>query len=147
VTRGRAVLAALLVAGLVLIGVEAERGASTHLPAIANPCRPRPPLALGGIQGTIQGVVLAGLDRAACRLGISREALVLRLAGSSAGGRRLSRKQLDPAVRAGLLGALDEAVRRGAVPAFLRPLLAKVIRSTPLDALVHGRVAIPGLLG
>ncbi len=80
------VLAALLVGAVVLIAVEAARGRSNHPVQIANPCVPRTLPAASGLDGTIQEVVLAGLDRAACSLGASREAVVLSIAGSSAGG-------------------------------------------------------------
>ena len=80
------VLAVLLAGALLLIGFEAVRGRSTHPVRIANPCLPRTLPAASGLDGTVQEVVLAGLDRAACNLGASREAVVLSIAGSSAGG-------------------------------------------------------------
>ena len=142
------VLITLLAAAVLLIGVEAVRGSSTHAVRIANPCLPRAPFAEGGLSGTVQQVVLAGLDHAACKLGVSREALVLAIGGSSAGGgKHLSRAQLNAAVRTGLLRSLDEAIQRGSVPAIARPFLENLIRTVSIDQLVRGGISIAGLFG
>jgi hypothetical protein len=135
------ILAALLAAALILIGVEVAR---THAPPhIANPCLPRTLPAMSGIDATVQQIVLAGLDRAACRLRTSREALVLSIAGSSAGGGpRMTEATVTTAVREGLEGSLDEAVRRGVIPAVAAPVLRRVIREAPIALLVRGGFAL-----
>ncbi len=147
--RGAAAVLAALVAGAVLlIGVEVARGHDHHAVAIANPCVPRSLPELGGIDGTVQQVVLAGLDAAACRLGTSREKLVLSIAGSSAGGGpRLKAAEVGVAVRAGLQGALLEAERRGTVPSFMVGPLERLIRATPIEQLVRGGFSLADLLG
>lgn len=133
------IVAALLAAALLLIGVEAVRARSNEPPRIANPCLPRTLPKMHGVDATVQQIVLAGLDRAACRLHTSREALVLSLAGSSAGGGpRLTRATVTRAVRQGLQGSLDEAARRGLVPGFTVPLLHSAIRHAPIEVLVSG---------
>ncbi len=142
------VLAALLAAALLLIGVEAAKGRSSHPPRIADPCLPRVLPAAGGLDAAVQEVVLAGLDRAACRLGTSREALVLSIAGSSAGGGpKWTKATVTAAVRAGLRGSLAEAGRRGDVPAFAVPFLDRLIRSAPIDQLVRGGFSLSDLFG
>jgi hypothetical protein len=142
------VLAALLAGAVLLIGVEAARGRSNQPPRIADPCLPRALPAASGLDGTIQEVVLAGLDRAACRLGASREALVLSIAGSSAGGGpHWTKETVTTAVRAGLQGSLAEAARRGDVPAFAVPFLQRLIRNTPIDQLVRGGFSLQSLFG
>ncbi len=142
------VLAVLLAGALLLIGFEAVRGRSTHPVRIANPCLPRTLPAASGLDGTVQEVVLAGLDRAACNLGASREAVVLSIAGSSAGGGpHWTQAKVTAAVRAGLLGSLAEAVRRGDVPSFAAPLLEKLIRNTPIEQLVRGGFSLQSLFG
>ena len=142
------IVAALIAAALLLIGVEVVRGRSSHPPRIANPCLPRVLPAVGGIDGTVQQVVLAGLDGAACRLGTSREALVLSIAGSSAGGGpHWTRSTVSTAVRAGLKRSLAEAARRGDVPAFAVPLFESLIEHAPIDALVSGAFRLQDLLG
>ncbi len=142
------VLAALLVGAVLLIGVEAARGRSNHPVQIADPCVPRALPAASGLDGTVQEVVLAGLDRAACSLGASREAVVLSIAGSSAGGGpHLTTASVTAAVRAGLLGSLAEAVQRGDVPSFAAPLLERLIKDTPIEQLVRGGFSLQNLFG
>ena len=50
-------------------------------------------------------------------------------------------------MRAGLLGSLTEAVRRGDVPSFAAPLLEKLIRDTPIEQLVRGGFSLQSLFG
>jgi len=136
----KALLAALLVGAVVLIVVEARR--PPDLPRIANPCLERR-LPAGG--GEVQRLILVGLDRAACRLGTSRETLVLSAGGGAVpGGPRWNRQTVDRAVRAGLIGAIDEAARRGDIPSFARPLLEEIVRRVPIDLLVRGALALTG---
>ena len=91
--------------------------------------------------------MLDGLDGAACRLGTSRERLVLGLAGDSSQRLPGGRATTDAAVRAGLLRALDEAAGRGDVPVFLSPILRRVVRTAPIDELIRGAVSLRGLFG
>ena len=142
------VLAALLAGAMLLIGVEAARGHSNHPVQIANPCVPRTLPAASGLDGTVQEVVLAGLDRAACSLGASREAVVLSIAGSSAGGGpHLTTANVTAAVRSGLLGSLAQAVQRGDVPSFAAPFLERLIKDTPIERLVRGGISLSSLFG
>ena len=139
------VLVALLLSGAALVGVELGKGALDEpAPKIANPCQPREGRT-GGIDATIQRIVLDGLDGAACRLHTSREELVLSLGGSGLGvTRRWDKHTIEVALRAGLLRSVDEAVQRGDVPSFLAPALRQLVQSAPLDQLVRGGI---GLLG
>ena len=138
------VLVALLLSGVALAGVELGRGALNEpAPKIANPCQPREGRT-GGIDATIQRIVLDGLDGAACRLHTSREELVLSLGGGVGVTRRWDEHTIEVALRAGLLRSVDEAVQRGDVPSFLAPALRQLVESAPLDQLVRGGI---GLLG
>jgi hypothetical protein len=138
------VLVALLLSGAALVGVELGKGALDEpAPKIANPCQPREGRT-GGIDATIQRIVLDGLDGAACRLHTSREELVLSLGGGVGVTRRWDQHTIEVALRAGLLHSVDEAVQRGDVPSFLAPALRQLVESAPLDQLVRGGI---GLLG
>jgi hypothetical protein len=111
----RAALLPLLAVGLVggVLGVQAANGGGDFVPArSADPCAARvvTPLATG-IEALTERVVLLGLDGAACRLGISREALVLKLATNHGRSRTDIR-----ALRAGLLGAVDRMKADGSLP-------------------------------
>ncbi len=138
------VLVALLLSGAALVGVELGKGALDEpAPKIADPCQPREGRT-GGIDATIQRIVLDGLDGAACRLHTSREELVLSLGGGVGVTRRWDKHTIEVALRAGLLRSVDEAVQRGDVPSFLAPALRQLVESAPLDQLVRGGI---GLLG
>ena len=104
-------IAVLLVAGV--LGVQIAAGGGRYVPRRpANPCAPHavPPIP-AQLDPLAEQVVLIGLDNAACRLGISRERLVLALADT---------RSLDPraagALKAGLRDAVDRLSREGRLP-------------------------------
>ncbi len=104
-------IAVLLVAAV--LGVQVAAGGGHYVPRRpANPCNPRPiPPIQPQLEPLAQEIVLLGLDGAACRLGISRERLVLALADT---------RSLDPrapaALKAGLSDAVDRLDREGRLP-------------------------------
>ncbi len=141
------VLVALLLSGAALVGVELGKGALDEpAPKIANPCQPREGRT-GGIDATIQRIVLDGLDGAACRLHTSREELVLSLGGGVGVTRRWDAHTIEVALRAGLLRSVDAAVQRGDVPSFLAPALRQLVESAPIGQLVRGGISLSDLLG
>ena len=143
-----AALAALLAAAVVLLGVELGHGAIGYGSGkLADPCHPRR-FSGSGFDATVQRVVLDGLDGAACRLGTSREELVLSL-GSENGypPRRWDRHTIEVAVRAAMLAAVSDAERRGEIPGFVAPLLRGAIEATPLDQLIRGAIGLRDLIG
>jgi hypothetical protein len=101
---------------------------------------------VSGLDATIQRIVLDGLDGAACRLHTTREELVLSLGGADGRPRRWSDHTIEVALRAGLLRAVDEAVRRGDLPGFAVPFLRRLIETAPLDRLVKGGITLSDLL-
>jgi hypothetical protein len=138
---------ALLLSGAALVGVELGKGALDEpAPKIANPCQPREGRT-GGIDATIQRIVLDGLDGAACRLHTSREELVLSLGGGIGVTRRWDQHTIEVALRAGLLRSVGEAVQRGDVPSFLAPALRQLVESAPLDKLVRGGIGLSDFFG
>jgi hypothetical protein len=140
-------LLALLLSGVALAGVELGKGALDEpAPKIANPCHPREGHT-GGIDATIQRIVLDGLDGAACRLHTTREELVLSLGGGVGVTRRWHAHTIEVALRAGLLRSVDAAVRRGDVPEFLAPALRGIVERAPLGQLVRGGFSLSDLLG
>jgi hypothetical protein len=104
-------IAVLLVAAV--LGIQVAAGGGHYVPRRpANPCAPRPiPPFQPQLEPLAQQIVLLGLDGAACRLGISRERLVLALADT---------RSLDPrapaALKAGLRDAVDRLDREGRLP-------------------------------
>ena len=145
---GKRILGALIAAGLLLVVADLAIGAfGTGTPKIADPCKPRAPFAGGGIDGTVQRVVLDGLDGAACRLHTSREELVLSIDPNSTYGRRWNPKTVENALRAGLIRSIDDADRRGDIPGFLAPVLRQLVESAPIDKLVKGGFNLSDLIG
>jgi hypothetical protein len=138
------VLLALLAAAVLLVAVELAQGAIGYGSGkLANPCVERT-FPGGGLDAALQRIVLDGLDGAACRLGTSREELVLALGG---GASRWNRRQIDTALRAGMLTAVDRAEARGDIPAIVAPLLRKAIEHAPIDQLVRGAISLRDLIG
>jgi hypothetical protein len=103
--------AVLLVAAV--LGVQVAAGGGHYVPRQpANPCVPRPvpPISVQ-LEALAEQIVLLGLDRAACRLGISRERLVLALADTHALG-----PSAPAALKAGLRDAVTQLDREGRLP-------------------------------
>ena len=127
------VLAALILSGAVLVGVELGRGALDEpAPKIADPCQPRAGRT-GGLDATIQRIVLDGLDGAACRLHTTREELVLSFVPAAGTKRvRWTRPTVDAALRAGFHQAIKDTELRG-VGGFVVGHILDVIVGAPLD--------------
>jgi hypothetical protein len=138
----KVVLIALFVAAAVLVAVELGLGAAhagdVHL---ANPCT-----AHNDKQDTLQRIILDGLDGAACRLHISREKLVLSVGSNSPFHTHWSKKQIEVALRAGMMRSVDEATRRGDLPSFLAGPIKRLIETIPIDKLVAGGFSLRDLL-
>jgi len=144
---GTWVLLALLMSGAVLVGVELGKGAlDPPAPKLADPCKPRGGRT-GGIDATIQRIVLDGLDGAACRLHTTREELALSLGGGVGVTRRWDEHTIEVALRAGLLRSVDEAERRGDIPSFLAPAVRGLVERAPLKPLIEGGFKLSDLLG
>jgi len=135
-------LLALFAAAAVLIAVELGLGAvhagEVHL---ADPCKTQE-----FTGSAIQRVLLDGLDGAACRLHISREALVLSVGSNSPFHTRWTKQKIEAALRAGMLRAVDEAERRGDIPGFLAGPIRHAIKTVPIDKLVAGGISLRDLL-
>jgi hypothetical protein len=104
-------VAAVLVAGV--LGVQLANGAGDFVPLrAADPCAARAVASVStGLDALSERLVLLGIDGAACRLGISREALTLQVAQAS----RPTDRQVN-ALRAGLLGAVTRMEADGSLP-------------------------------
>ena len=147
-TAAIAVLVALLLAAAALLAVELGLGAVGYGSGkVADPCRPRS-FAGSGLDAAVQRVVLDGLDGAACRLGTTREELVLSFGpGAGDSPRRWDRHTIEVAVRAGMLTAVNDAERRGEIPSLLATLLRRGIEAAPLDQLIRGAISLSDLIG
>jgi hypothetical protein len=131
-SRGFLLVVGSMTVSLILVGAYLAAGGSSYEPKkVQNPCKPRPwsnPQSLGEIANQF---TVSALDGAACKLGVSREALARALA-TPEGRERFKERygitdaKLAQAVRAGLLRAVDDAEEAGA----LSPILAVPLRGT-----------------
>lgn len=134
------VIAVLLVAAV--LGVQLAAGGAHYVPLRpADPCSPRPlSPTTSQLEPLVAQIVLLGLDNAACRLGISRERLVLALAEP----RPLTPRTVG-ALKAGLrdaVGRLDRAHRLPMVSQLLPQVLDQAhlpgIATTIIEAIPAG---------
>ncbi len=135
------IIAVLLVAAV--LGVQVAAGGGDYVPRQpANPCAPRAvPSIPARLEPLAERIVLLGLDNAACRLGISRERLVLAFADT---------RSLDPrapaALKAGLRDAVDRLDREHRLPK-VSQLLPQALDQTDLSGIVKTIInAIPDAL-
>lgn len=105
------VIAVLLVTAV--LGVQLAAGGAHYTPVRpADPCTPHPVTPVAPqLEPLAEQIVLLGLDHAACRLGISRERLVLALADS-----RALTPRTTGALKAGLRDAVDQLDREHRLP-------------------------------
>ncbi len=120
-------VALVLVSGV--LAIQLANGGGTFEPLHpADPCAARTVTSRAdGIDGLVERVVLLGLDGAACRLGISREALTLKLARP---GIRTD-AEID-ALHAGLLSAVRRLNDEGSLPP-ASDLVDEALDSTDLN--------------
>jgi hypothetical protein len=129
-------IAVMLVAAV--LGVQVAAGGGHYVPLRpANPCTPRPvPAIPPQLEPLAEQLVLLGLDNAACRLGISRERLVLALAES-----RTLNPQTTAALKAGLRDAVDRLDREGRLPKVSQLLPGALDQANPpgiVKAIIEG---------
>ena len=136
----RRVVVALFCAAVVLIAVELVLLGTSSSVRVQPPCATRPLFGGHGVDAATQRVVLDGLGRAACRLGVTREALVLSFAGSSGDKLKQPTPQVERAVRTGLEHALDLSAKRGEIPSLVATILRLTIEHAPIDRLISGKL-------
>ena len=131
---------ALFAAAAVLIAAELIVAAVRAPVRVDSPCAARALFEGHGVDAATQRIVLDGLGRAACGLGVTREELVLSLAPQT--GTRLHRspQRVERALRTGLEHALDASRDRGEIPGPLAFMLRELVRHAPLDRLVRGEL-------
>ncbi len=140
------ILVALFVGAVALVGIEFANGAAdAGTLAVRDPCEVRTAFPGEGLDATFQRIVLDGLDGAACDLGATREELVLSLSPRSNADIRWDDETIERALRAGLLGAIDDAEQRGSLGAFVAVVLRQVVERAPVQWLIDGGQGIAGL--
>ena len=143
-------IAGAAAAAIALVVVYLALGGASYAPAkVANPCAPRDWRTPGDLEQVAERIVLSALDGAACKLGVSREEIVLAFANRDtltnfAREHGISGQRLEELVRSGVLRAVDAAERAGALTATVADLLRGVVRRIPVDALLELLEQLPG---
>jgi hypothetical protein len=141
------VLALLGAACVALLAYEVAAGAfDTRRSAIQPACTATPAIQGSGIDATIQRLVSAGLYKAACTLGTTREELVLSFAPNPKHPIRWDDATIQAAVRAGLVGAIADARDKGELPGFVADILGSLAEKAPVQWLIDGGRLLGGSL-
>lgn len=142
-SRARLLVGGSIAAAIALVGIYLAAGGGSYAPAkTQSPCEHRPWRNPEGLQQIAEQFTLSALDGAACELGVSREVLARGLATPESRerfGRRydIDEAQLAKAIRAGLLRAVDDAERAGALSPLLAAPLRETLKSIPLDQAIE----------
>jgi hypothetical protein len=139
VANVRGIVAAFVVA-VALIAADLIVASRTSTVQVAAPCATRALFPRGGVDGTTQRIVLDGLGRAACTLGVTRESLVVSLAPKSGEHLAQPTPKVEKALRDGLVAAVDAAQHRGELNGVTAFLIREAVEHAPLDRLVEGRL-------
>jgi hypothetical protein len=145
----RAVLFATA-AAVTLIVVYLALGGASYSPAkVADPCMPRALQNPHGVGEVAEQVVLSAIDGAACKLGVSREAIVLAFANQASLNRfarqhHITERKLEELLRAGLLRALDDAERTGVLSSTIADLVRGIVQRVPVGGLLDLLQQLPG---
>lgn len=141
--RGSFLVGAAIAASLALVGAYLAAGGSSYVPAkTQDPCKERPWRNPEGIEQIAEQFSLSALDGAACELGVSRETLARALATPQSRERFTRRYGIDDAelakaIRAGLVRAVDDAERAGALNPLLAGPLRTALRQIPIDQAIE----------
>jgi hypothetical protein len=144
-------IAAAAAASAALVVVYLALGGASYAPAeVADPCAPRDWRDPEGLQQVAEQIVLSALDGAACKLGVSREEIVLAFASRDSRvrfvrERGISDEELERLVREGLVRAVDDAARADALDPTLADLLRGIALRVPVDELLDVLEQLPGL--
>jgi hypothetical protein len=139
---GRALVATATAAAVLLVAGYAAAGGGRYTPPrTADPCGQRPSSATTGIEALAERLVLAALDGAACLLDVSREQLTLAFFSDAERDRLTKTRGLDAgdverAVRAGLIRAVEDAKRRGLIDEATAAVVAAAVAVVPLDTVL-----------
>ncbi|MCB0864375.1 MAG: hypothetical protein KDB58_01560 [Solirubrobacterales bacterium] len=134
-------------ASIGLIGVYLAFGGASYDPAkVADPCEQRAS-ATDPNRPLFESIALSALDGAACDLGVTREELAIALTDEDstqqfAEAHDISEDDIEDAVRAGLIRAVDDAAAAGRIDGLDETLLRQLAEHAPVGALIAALQAI-----
>ena len=138
-----------LAASIGLIAIYLAFGGSSYEPAgVEDPCASRDP-ELVQQRGVFEAIALSSLDGAACELQVSREELTLALASEDATAdfaeaRGIEPEDVEAAVRAGLVRAVDDQAAAGQIDDLEESVLREVAERAPVGAAIEALQALSG---
>ena len=142
-SRSRALIGVSAAASTLLVIAYLAAGGSSYEPAqVRDPCQPREWRSPDTLQEAVEQFSLSALDGAACELRVSRETLARALATEES-RRDFARRykvddaELEAAVRAGLVRAIDDAEDAGALSPLLAAPLREVAKRLPVDEAIR----------
>jgi hypothetical protein len=130
------------VAAALLVALYLALGGASYAPAsVADPCAQRDWSELNGVAEVGEQIVLSAIDGAACKIGVSREDVVLAFENRDtlkAFGREhgVSEAELERLARAGLARAIADAENAGALTPRLADLVRGVVDRIPPGLLI-----------
>ena len=139
-------------ASAVLVAVYLALGGASYAPAsVDDPCAPRDWSEPRGVAEVGEQIVLSALDGAACRIGVSREDIVLAFEDQDsleAFGREhgVTEAELERLARTGLARAVTDAENAGALSPRLANLIRGVVDQIPPGLLVGLLDRVPDLV-
>ena len=150
--RAVPLLVAFGAVAVVLVPYLALGGGSYEPAAVADPCAAREERAPDGLSEVLEQIVLTGLDRAACDLGVSREELVLAVRSedaleSFAEEQGLSREEVEDAVQEGLVAGVDQAEEDDTLSGLVASLARRAVESVSVWELLDALDKLEGLAG
>jgi hypothetical protein len=139
-------------ASALLVAVYLALGGASYAPAsVADPCAPRDWSEPRGVSEVGEQIVLSALDGAACRIGVSREDIVLAFEDHEsleAFGREhgVTEAELERLARTGLARAVTDAENAGTLSPRLANLIRGVVDRIPPGLLVGLLDRVPDLV-
>lgn len=129
-------LVAIGLVAAVIVPYVALGGGSFEPTPVADPCQSRALPEAEGLGDTIERIALTAVDGVACRLGVSREELVLALRSEeafAAFARRngIEQAEAEKAIHEGLVQAVDQAQEDGTLPGLIAPFVRKAAENVP----------------
>lgn len=145
----RALALSVAAAASLVIAYLALGGASYAPAKVADPCVRRELRAPRGLGEAAQQIVLSALDGAACKLGVTREDIVLAFARRNslrafARAHDVSEDRVEELLRAGLLRSIDDAENAGQLTPPVANLLRGIVRRIPIGGFLDLLERLPG---
>jgi hypothetical protein len=149
----RLLVAGAAVLSLLLVVIYLAAGGRSYEPTpVADPCAQRAWSDPGDLEEIAQQFLLSALDGAACELGVSREELAAALPtdesrAAFAAELGIDDAQLEDAVRAGVVRAIDDAEEAGAIGGLVAGGLRTLAERLPVDETINLIEDADGFIG